>query len=88
MGDDNSLVISIDFGTTFSGAAYAFSNSPDQLFPIESWPHPEGSADRPIEYSSKVPTKLWYPSRGGRPEWGFKIPNDAPADEVLRLFKM
>ncbi|KAI9271864.1 hypothetical protein BDA99DRAFT_477977 [Phascolomyces articulosus] len=67
------VVIGYDFGTTYSGAAYAFTHStPTEVFDIQKWPHKGGN------FFPKVPTLSVYPRRNkqqlsGRSalsEWG------------------
>lgn len=51
---DDRLVISLDFGTTFSGVAYAF-NVPGKkadIVPIQEWP---GELDYPISIDLLLP---------------------------------
>lgn len=82
--DNPKLVIAIDFGTTFSGAAFAFPDTHhDTVFPVLRWPNSMGGHKR----GDKVPTKLRYLRRGD-PEWGFLIPPDTHEDEVLDLIKL
>ncbi|KAI7884680.1 hypothetical protein K492DRAFT_221324 [Lichtheimia hyalospora FSU 10163] len=55
MSPDYKVVIAYDFGTTYSGAAYAFTHtSPPEVFDVLKWPH-KGS-----NYFPKVPTTLVY----------------------------
>ncbi|KAI9253530.1 hypothetical protein BDA99DRAFT_574678 [Phascolomyces articulosus] len=50
------VVIAYDFGTTYSGAAYAFNNlSPAEVFDIQNWPQKDGN------FYPKVPTVSVYP---------------------------
>ncbi|CAO0795958.1 unnamed protein product [Mucor circinelloides] len=42
--DNYKVVISYDFGTTFSGASYAFThNTTPEVFDVQKWPHKGGS---------------------------------------------
>lgn len=94
MADKTKLIIAIDFGTTFSGAAYALTNRPDRVTLVTDWPNAPSRARRnDIHRSEKVPTQLRFPpggggGGGGDPEWGFLIPADVYGDEVLRLIKL
>ncbi|KAK7757503.1 hypothetical protein SLS62_000518 [Diatrype stigma] len=89
MADETKLIIAIDFGTTFSGAAYVLTNRPDRVVLVTDWPNATSRTRRePIYRSRKVPTQLRFPPGGGDPEWGFLIPADARGDEVLRLIKL
>ncbi|KAK4554208.1 hypothetical protein LTR86_008736 [Recurvomyces mirabilis] len=56
----DTLVIGVDFGTTFSGVAFAYSGgaiAPDQINIIKSWPGGNNIT------SDKVPSELVYTSR-------------------------
>ncbi|KAI1422316.1 hypothetical protein F5Y12DRAFT_786866 [Xylaria sp. FL1777] len=76
---NDSLVIGIDFGTTYSGVAWAtkvdFENH--NINSVVSWP---GNGRE----ESKVPTELWY---GNNEElvWGYDVPVDI---EPFRWFKL
>lgn len=82
-GEKRKLVIAIDFGTTFSGVAWALSTDPDKVTYMNTWPKETG--DHMV--SGKVPTHLRRLG-AGRSHWGFLIPDDAPSDEVFRFFKL
>ncbi|KAH6647235.1 hypothetical protein BKA67DRAFT_429649 [Truncatella angustata] len=73
------LVIGIDFGTTYSGVAWAtrvdFENS--QINYITSWP---GNGRE----EGKVPTELWYDDNK-EPVWGYEVPAHA---DPFRWFKL
>ncbi|KAI9271873.1 hypothetical protein BDA99DRAFT_602596 [Phascolomyces articulosus] len=50
------VVIGYDFGTTYSGAAYAFTHTtPTEVFDIQNWPYKIGN------FFPKVPTLSVYP---------------------------
>ncbi|KAI9247704.1 hypothetical protein BDA99DRAFT_591836 [Phascolomyces articulosus] len=50
------VVIAYDFGTTYSGAAYAFTHTtPTEVFDIQNWP------DKGSTFYPKVPTLSLYP---------------------------
>ncbi|KAI9271848.1 hypothetical protein BDA99DRAFT_569620 [Phascolomyces articulosus] len=52
------VVIAYDFGTTYSGAAYAFTHTtPTEVFDIQNWPNKGGN------FYPKVPTLSVYPRR-------------------------
>lgn len=76
---EDSLVIGIDFGTTYSGVAWAtkvdFENN--QINLITSWP------DNGRE-EGKVPTELWYDDED-EPMWGYEVPVDS---DPFRWFKL
>lgn len=75
---DEFMVIGIDFGTTYSGAAWAtvaeFEDGRINL--ITSWPGTERE-------EGKAPTELFY--EDGRLMWGYTIPLDA---DPIRCFKL
>ncbi|KAL0769494.1 hypothetical protein CaCOL14_008802 [Colletotrichum acutatum] len=76
--DDDLLVIGIDFGTTYSGVAWAtteeFEN--DHINIITTWP-----GKGPDE--GKAPTELYYDDE--MMMWGYDIPDDA---DPIRWFKL
>lgn len=78
------LIIGIDFGTTFSGVAWAETQQPDRRTTITTWPI--NNSAREGESSDKVPTKLRY--HKGDIQWGFSVPVNAPENEVLEWFKL
>lgn len=80
---ERKIVIGLDFGTTFTGVAYANSLMPDVISVIQEWPNHEGLR----ELTGKVPTKLCYQSDGSL-VWGARISPDAPHDDVLEYFKL
>ncbi|KAJ0418508.1 hypothetical protein BJY00DRAFT_177645 [Aspergillus carlsbadensis] len=71
---DRKLVIGIDFGTTFTGVAWAETRRPDHISVIESWPAHAGTHEGMS--SVKVPTELRYTTSNGIEsiEWGFQVP--------------
>ncbi|KAK4033713.1 chaperone protein DnaK [Parachaetomium inaequale] len=81
---DRKIIVGIDFGTTYSGVAWAETQRPDRRVAITVWPI--SKTTREGESSDKVPTKLRY--NGNDPEWGFSIPMNAPAEEVIEWFKL
>ncbi|KAL4880679.1 hypothetical protein BJY04DRAFT_190593 [Aspergillus karnatakaensis] len=76
--DDDQLVIGIDFGTTFSGVAWATPESfeADQINLITAWP---GTGRE----EGKTPTELLYDE--GKIMWGYDIPGGA---DTVRGFKL
>ncbi|KOC12074.1 hypothetical protein AFLA70_48g004071 [Aspergillus flavus AF70] len=75
---DDFLVIGIDFGTTYSGAAWATVDDfeRDEINLITSWPN-HGREE------GKAPTELFY--EDGKVMWGYDIPSDA---DPVRWFKL
>ncbi|KAL5343827.1 hypothetical protein BJX70DRAFT_971 [Aspergillus crustosus] len=76
--EDDQLVIGIDFGTTFSGVAWATPESfeADQINLITAWP---GTGRE----EGKAPTELLYDE--GKTFWGYGIPGGA---DTVRGFKL
>ncbi|KAI9250223.1 hypothetical protein BDA99DRAFT_608518 [Phascolomyces articulosus] len=96
---DYAVVIAYDFGTTYSGAAYAFTHTtPAEIFDIQNWPHKGGN------FYPKVPTVSVYPRNNQqdikttrRPtlsEWGHSAkkamikPGAARQNILLSQFKL
>ncbi|OBS23303.1 hypothetical protein FPOA_03852 [Fusarium poae] len=75
---DDLLIIGIDFGTTYSGAAWATvaDIEADGVNIITSWP------DTGVQ-EGKAPTELFY--EHGKTMWGYGIPRDV---EPVRWFKL
>ncbi|MCJ1388771.1 hypothetical protein MMC18_001621 [Xylographa bjoerkii] len=73
--DDNSLnqkiLMAVDFGTTFSGLAWASISQPDSQTIIDQWPDPISDGYEGIT-SDKVPSELQYSGKSFR--WGSQIP--------------
>ncbi|KAI9792787.1 MAG: hypothetical protein M1816_001519 [Peltula sp. TS41687] len=63
---DTRLIIGIDFGTTYSGVAYALTGAPDQVNTIEDWPGATGQA------FPKSPTIIKYLDQEHF-QWGFEV---------------
>ncbi|KAL6232783.1 hypothetical protein BDW75DRAFT_216790 [Aspergillus navahoensis] len=76
--DDDVMVIGIDFGTTYSGVAWATvaDFASDQINLITSWP---GTGRE----EGKAPTELFY--EDDQIFWGYEIPGDA---DPVRWFKL
>ncbi|OBT67817.1 hypothetical protein VE03_02422 [Pseudogymnoascus sp. 23342-1-I1] len=79
--NDRKLTVGIDFGTTFSGVAWAETRRPDHISIIETWPSRLGT--REGMSSPKVPTELRYTDDGT--EWGFQI---SPTIDRHQWFKL
>ncbi|KAI9367138.1 actin-like ATPase domain-containing protein [Aspergillus egyptiacus] len=71
------IVVGIDFGTTFSGVAWALQGSTDDIEVLTSWP---GAGNRT---SVKVPSTISYTS--GSLNWGYQI---GPLTEACRGIKL
>ncbi|KAK3386092.1 hypothetical protein B0H63DRAFT_191937 [Podospora didyma] len=79
--DAADVVVSIDFGTTYTGVAWMTPKTPIQV--ISDWP---GSGDRG---ERKVPTALVYNANGSLSSWGFMCADDddiAGAGKTRREF--
>lgn len=78
---EDCLCIGIDFGTTFSGVAWAFSRYPDDIKVVTKW-----RAD--LAHNSddaKCPTEIVYDANKNLRAWGYEIrPNESP----LKWFKL
>jgi molecular chaperone DnaK (HSP70) len=81
---ERKIIVGIDFGTTYSGVAWAETQRPDRRTTITTWPISKTILDG--ESSDKVPTKLRYD--GSEVQWGFSIPITSPQDEVIEWFKL
>ncbi|KAH8737364.1 hypothetical protein BGZ61DRAFT_488745 [Ilyonectria robusta] len=78
---DDILVIGIDFGTTFSGVAWAYSGQPDEIEQITNW-------DTEFNHCSdkeKTPTSILYGDEDEATMWGYSIP---PNKDALKWFKL
>ncbi|KAL9114873.1 MAG: hypothetical protein Q9227_001116 [Pyrenula ochraceoflavens] len=64
--DADRLVVALDFGTTYSGIAYAFTTQPDKIFTINEWPGATG------KNSPKCPTLIKYDG-SNKFKWGFEL---------------
>ncbi|KAI8391425.1 uncharacterized protein BYT42DRAFT_610659 [Radiomyces spectabilis] len=66
LDDPYKVVIAYDFGTTFSGASYAFAHNTPEIYDVQKWPHKNGS------YYPKVPTLSVYKRSNPKHllEWG------------------
>ncbi|KAF4975290.1 hypothetical protein FZEAL_7903 [Fusarium zealandicum] len=78
---DDAIIIGIDFGTTFSGVAWAYSREPEEIELVTSW-------DSELNHCSdieKAPTQLHYGNDEEAISWGYSIP---PDKEALKWFKL
>lgn len=78
---DRVIIVGVDFGTTYTGVAYADSQKPEKVHVISTWPNHAGRD----EHSGKIQTKLRYLD-DGTVQWGAMIPPDA--NEILECFKL
>ncbi|KAL7800433.1 hypothetical protein V8C43DRAFT_327236 [Trichoderma afarasin] len=78
---DPTIVIGIDFGTTFSGVAWARSSRPEQINIVTSWKsNLNFNGDK-----EKVSTTISYPDEGEAPLWGYTSTVGASS---LKWFKL
>ncbi|KAF8470617.1 hypothetical protein BDZ91DRAFT_718521 [Kalaharituber pfeilii] len=75
----NRIIIGIDFGTTYSGVAWAHSLSPREITPIRQWPGAVGKHD-----VDKVPSEMIYLADGTF-KWGFLATVDSLSKDRRRL---
>ncbi|KAK8066144.1 hypothetical protein PG997_012891 [Apiospora hydei] len=81
------LVVGIDFGTTYSGVAYGVTENPDRTIPCQTWS--SSKTDGTVTGGVKVPTTIRYLQQRGEFEWGFQIPEDnVHPDDIMRWFKL
>ncbi|KIX03793.1 uncharacterized protein Z518_07346 [Rhinocladiella mackenziei CBS 650.93] len=74
------LIIALDFGTTYSGIAYAFASDPENVRVIQSWP----GEDRIV---SKAPTTIRYePGYIKGLKWGYDL--DCSSGEKIERIKL
>ncbi|KAF2790366.1 actin-like ATPase domain-containing protein [Melanomma pulvis-pyrius CBS 109.77] len=76
--DSRRIVVSIDFGTTYSGLAWAESSRADFQHVIDTWPTKSSTKSSP-----KVPTELRLITNGY--QWGFQIPTTAKRSKYFKL---
>ncbi|KAK2765804.1 hsp70 family chaperone [Colletotrichum kahawae] len=79
----NTIVIGIDFGTTFSGISWAFAGQPKNIEVITQWPS-ELSFNSDTE---KTPSTLLYGTLQDDATWGYSVPAHS-TDECLKWFKL
>ncbi|XHG06200.1 hypothetical protein AWENTII_009403 [Aspergillus wentii] len=73
----SSIFVGVDFGTTYSGIAWALEGSPDKIEVLSHWP---GGDNRT---SLKVPTVISYDDKNIL--WGYQV---GPFKEALRGIKL
>ncbi|KAF5227885.1 hypothetical protein FAUST_11470 [Fusarium austroamericanum] len=78
---NDTVVIGIDFGTTFSGVSWAHSREPDAIEIVTCW-NSELNHCSDVE---KAPTQLWFGGNAHDVKWGYGVPLDK---EPLKWFKL
>lgn len=80
VSDLGSLLVGIDFGTTYSGVAWAYSKQPEDVNIITNWDSIEfASADK-----GKAPTKISYGNGYEQMTWGYGVADN----EAVEWFKL
>ncbi|KAM0346115.1 hypothetical protein ACHAPU_005884 [Fusarium lateritium] len=82
-GTPPTLIIGIDFGTTYSGVAWLLSGKKESIQIVTDWPMTNNyRTERP-----KAPSAIFYRYLNDQsPSWGYAAPDDD--DSVLRWFKL
>ncbi|OAP59951.1 hypothetical protein AYL99_04953 [Fonsecaea erecta] len=75
------ILIAVDFGTTFSGVAWAQTARPDVQTAFIQWPDRDGSLEG--QTSEKAPTQICYD--GTKCWWGFGIPEGKSRYQWFKL---
>ncbi|RKK72783.1 hypothetical protein BFJ69_g9876 [Fusarium oxysporum] len=77
---DDFIIIGLDFGTTYSGIAWAYSQEPEEIELVTSW----DSEFNNCSDVEKAPTQLLYDDKKGT-SWGYSIP---ASEDALKWFKL
>ncbi|EFY90829.1 putative hsp70 protein [Metarhizium acridum CQMa 102] len=78
---DEYIIIGIDFGTTYSGVAWAYSNEPEDIEVVTTW---ESELNHCSDLE-KTPTHLYFGKGDGNIKWGYNIPENGEALEWFKL---
>ncbi|KPI43092.1 uncharacterized protein AB675_2163 [Cyphellophora attinorum] len=70
---ERKIIIAVDYGTTYSGVAWAQTARPDVKYTITQWPNSTDTFEGKTQ--DKVPTELSY-DKNGHVKWGFQISQD------------
>ncbi|KAK9436327.1 actin-like ATPase domain-containing protein [Metarhizium brunneum] len=81
MARSHSIIVGIDFGTTYSGVAFARDAEPDRVHFVSSWSSPNLYCFT----KRKVPTAIYYDGNNKTPTWGYDV---EPEQNALRWFKL
>jgi molecular chaperone DnaK (HSP70) len=80
-GRSNLLLFGIDFGTTYTGVAWAWSRKPQDIYTITKWESElYQNSDR-----EKAPTTIHYGNNASEISWGYGVPL---SQEPLQWFKL
>ncbi|RYC84381.1 hypothetical protein BFJ63_vAg12749 [Fusarium oxysporum f. sp. narcissi] len=78
---EDAVIIGIDFGTTYSGVAWAYSREPEEIEIVTSW---ESELNHCSDVE-KAPTQIHYGHNSRDIKWGYGI---SPEHEPLKWFKL
>ncbi|KAF7588814.1 hypothetical protein BBP40_005207 [Aspergillus hancockii] len=83
---DKGIVVAVEFGTTYSGVAWASTSHPDKHYFINQRPQYSSSSYDGMT-SDKFPTEVAYEYSETGPHclWGFQIYGDMPPTAVVSL---
>ena len=76
------IVMAVDFGTTFSGLAWAQTRKPEVQTAVMQWPDATSGGLEGIS-NEKVPTELQYD--GQNYKWGYQIGEDEQRHQWFKL---
>ncbi|KAL8979548.1 MAG: hypothetical protein Q9205_005146 [Flavoplaca limonia] len=79
---ERKIIMAVDFGTTYSGLAWAQTRKPEIHSPVIQWPDAT-SGGLEGATSDKVPTKIQYDDQGYK--WGFQISDFGPRHQWFKL---
>lgn len=79
---DRKILVAVDFGTTFSGVAWAQTGDPEAQTVIIQWPDATSDSLEGVS-SDKVPTEIFYD--GDNYKWGFQIEESAQRHQWFKL---
>ncbi|KAJ2894886.1 hypothetical protein MKZ38_007109 [Zalerion maritima] len=71
------IAIGIDFGTTFSGVSWAYSEDPENIRVVTRWPGPDGTH----KDEQQVPTKIDLSTE----DWGYMVTSSSKAARWFKL---
>ncbi|PYI05259.1 actin-like ATPase domain-containing protein [Aspergillus sclerotiicarbonarius CBS 121057] len=80
------IVVVVDFGTTFSGVAWAQTSNPESHYIINQWPQSTTESSDGMT-SEKVPSEVTYEysKSGAKCLWGFQIIDSMPRIQWIKL---
>ncbi|MCJ1427056.1 hypothetical protein MMC29_004959, partial [Sticta canariensis] len=79
---DRKIIMAVDFGTTFSGLAWAQSRKPELQTPVIQWPDSSSGGLEGIT-SDKVPSEIKYDGQSFK--WGFQIGDSELRQQWFKL---